>query len=127
MIVRLFAIGLLLAVMAMMLRSFGFRGAVVFSLFAATVIFSAAAGELSALVDKIGFEGMFSPEAAEYTSSIAKVVGCGYLFGISADMCRELGEVGIAKAVTVCGRVEILLIAAPYFSEILKIGQELIS
>lgn len=127
MIVRLFAIGLLLAVMAMMLRSFGFRGAVVFSLFAVTVIFSTAASELVALVDKMGLDVLLSGEAAKYTSAIAKVVGCGYLFGISADMCRELGEAGIAKAVIVCGRIEILLIAAPYFAEILKIGQELIS
>ena len=127
MIIRLFAIGLLLAVMAMMLRSFGFRGAVVFSLFAVTVIFSAAAGELSLLFKDMGLATLFSGDAARYTTAIAKVVGCGYLFGISADMCRELGEVGIAKAVIVSGRIEILLIAAPFFAEIFKIGQELIS
>lgn len=125
MIVRLFAIGLLLSVMAMLLRSFGFRGAAVFSLFGVAVLLSAAAGELSDLVGKMGFGELFSGDAARYTAAIAKVVGCGYLFGICSDMCRELGEPGIAKAVTVGGRVEILLIAAPYFAEILEIGREL--
>ena len=127
MIMRLFATGILLAVMAMLLRSFGFRGAVTFSLFAVVVILSAAAGELSVLLDNMGLGALFSGEAARYTTAIAKVVGCGYLFGIAADMCRELGEVGIAKAVILGGRIEILLIAAPYFAEILRIGQELIS
>ena len=54
MIMRLFAMGILLAVMAMLLRSFGFRGAVAFSLFAVVVILSAAAGELSVLLDNMG-------------------------------------------------------------------------
>ena len=125
MILRLFAIGLLLAVMAMLLRSFGFRGAAVFSLFGVAVLLSSAVGEISGLVGKLGFGELFSGDTAKYTTAIAKVVGCGYLFGICADMCRELGEQGIAKAVTVGGRVEILLIAAPYFAEILEIGREL--
>lgn len=127
MIVKLFAMGLLLAVMAMMLRSFGFRGAAVFSLFAVAVILSGVAGEISELVGSMGLGELFSAEAAKYTSAIAKVVGCGYLFGICADMCQELGEAGIAKAVIVGGRIEILLISAPYFAEIFKIGQDLIA
>ena len=126
MIVKLFAVGLLLAVMAMMLRIFGFRGAAVFSLFAVTVILSTAASELGELLHRMGLGDLYSGDAAEYTCAVAKVVGCGYLFGICADMCTELGETAIAKAVIIGGRIEILLISAPYFAEIFKMGQELI-
>ena len=71
MIMRLVAMGLLLAVMAMLLRSFGFRGAVVFSLFAVVVILSAAAGELSVLLDNMGLGALFLGEAARHTTAIA--------------------------------------------------------
>ena len=66
---------------------------------------------------------------ADLADSIAvalKVLGLGYLFGISADICRELGESGIAKSVEVVGRVEIIAVVIPYFEEIIRVGLGLI-
>jgi len=63
---------------------------------------------------------------SESVSAAIKVLGIGYLFGICADLCRELGEAGIAKACEVVGRVEIIAVVIPYFEEIIKVGVELI-
>ena len=52
--------------------------------------------------------------------------GLGYLFGISADICRELGESGIAKSLEVVGRVEIIAVAVPFWKKIIETGVELI-
>ena len=63
---------------------------------------------------------------SETLSAALKVLAAGYLFGICADVCRELGESGVAKTVDVVGRVEIVAIVIPYFEEIIKIGIELV-
>ena len=120
---KVVALGLLLAVMALLLRSFGFRGAAVFASLAVAAVLSLAAGELGELFGFAENSPLFGEETLEYVSAIAKIVGAGYLFGICADICTELGEGGIAKAVTVSGRIEILLIAAPYFIRILRLAE----
>lgn len=55
-----------------------------------------------------------------------KVTGMTYLFGISSDVCGELGAQGVAKALDTVGRVEIMLVALPYLKEIIELGAELI-
>lgn len=126
MIWKLFALALLLALMALMLRNFGFKGASVFAVLAIVCLISTIASELSGISELLGYSELFSGEAMEYTRQIVKIVGVGYLFGIGADICTELGEVGISKAVVVAGRVEIFALALPYFKEILDIGVELL-
>ncbi len=126
MMVKLVALGILIALMAMLLRSFGFRGAAAFALLGVAVILSVTAGELGELLSRMGLRDALTEGSVKYASAVAKVVGTGYLFGIAADVCTELGEGGIARAVTLGGRIEILLIAAPYFSEVLEMGRELI-
>lgn len=124
---KLVALGFLLAVMALLLRSFGFRGAAVFASLAVAAMLSYTAGELGELFGFAADSGIFGKETLDYFSAITKIVGAGYLFGICTDVCTELGENGIAKAVTVSGRIEILLIAAPYFLRILKLAEGLVS
>ena len=120
---RIVALGFLLAVMALLLRSFGFRGAAVFASLAVAAILSLVAGELGELISVAEKSPLLGEEALEYFSAISKIVGASYLFGICADICTELGEGGIAKAVALSGRIEILLIAAPYFVRILKLAE----
>ena len=120
---KIAALGFLLAVMALLLRSFGFRGAAVFASLAVAAILSLVAGELGELIGLASESPLLGEEALEYFSAIAKIVGASYLFGICADICTELGEGGIAKAVALSGRIEILLIAAPYFIRILKLAE----
>ena len=62
----------------------------------------------------------------EGVSAILKVVGVGYLAGISSDICSELGAARIGNAVTLVGRLEIIAIATPFFVKILDMGVELI-
>ena len=122
---RLALLGILLAVMALLLRSFGFRGAAVYAALGVAALLSSSASGLGELFGIAKDSALFRTDVAEYASAIAKIVGAGYLFGICAAICTELGEVGIARAVTVSGRIEVLLIALPYFKRILDLGTEL--
>lgn len=85
---------------------------------AASSYLSDAVGVLSEIS---GFYG-----ASDTVRTVARLVGIGYLVGITADICRELGQASAASAVTLVGRLEIIAIAAPYFLKIIKLGTELI-
>jgi stage III sporulation protein AD len=82
-----------------------------------------------------GFFGIFrsvenifqSVGFSEGAGAAIKILGLGYLFGICADVCRELGENSIAKAVEVAGRAEILMVVIPFLEEIIEMGAELLS
>ena len=63
---------------------------------------------------------------SEPLSAAVKILGIGYLFGMCADVCRELGEGNVAKGVEVVGRVEIIAVVIPYFKEIVSVGTELL-
>ena len=62
----------------------------------------------------------------EYAVAMLKMVGVCYAFGISADLCRELGEVSLSDAVCLFGRIEILMISLPFIKRIVEKGIELI-
>lgn len=126
MILKITALGILLALMGILLRSFGFRGAGAFAALGVVALVSFAAEELSQLVGLFGYSELFCEETMVYVGAIMKIIGAGYVFGIGADICRELGEAGIANGVLVAGRVEIFAITVPYLKQILDIGAELL-
>lgn len=114
--------GLALAVCALLLKNFGWRGAPVFTAICFVFIIGFAGEYFSEIIKlfKIG-EG-----AEKSASAILKIIGLGYLFGISADVCRELGESSIASAVSLIGRFEIIAVALPFINELLALALSLI-
>ncbi len=108
-----------------MLRSFGWRGAPVFASVALVMLLTEAAGVLESVLLSARNIGV-GAGLSEPVSAALKVLGLGYLYGICADVCRDMSESGIAKAVEAVGRVEIVAVVMPYFEEIIKVGVELI-
>jgi hypothetical protein len=56
-----------------------------------------------------------------------RAVGLGYVFGFTSDICTSLGETTLGSLVTAVGRVEIFLLALPYFIKTIELGVELLS
>ena len=111
----------MLAFVAFLLKNFGWKGTPIFAAVAAILFISEARDTMDFVfssIEKIGNEAKID----DALSTAIKVLGLGYLFGICADICRELGEAGIAKSVEVVGRVEIIAVVIPYFEEIIKVG-----
>ena len=125
MTLEFFGAVILLAISAFMLRSLGWRAAPVFALISALIILGKIGDALFGVLDTVASLGKYA-DIEEAVGAALKILGLGYLFGISADLCRELGEGGIAKAVEVVGRIEIIVVILPFFEEIIKIGVELI-
>ena len=55
-----------------------------------------------------------------------KITGLSYLYSVTSEICSSLGEAGISRAVDTVGRVEMLLVALPYFKKIILLGAELL-
>ncbi len=116
---------LTLAVIVFLLREVNLRAAGVIAVISAVLLLIRAVGiyekakdALAVLPEAISESGVFE--------AMLKVTGLTYLYGISADVCRDLGETGISKALEVVGRVEIMLIAVPYVTDIIMLGSELV-
>ena len=120
------AVAFIGAILSMVLKEIGFRGNRLLSavvLVTLLIVSLEGVGEICRVVsgaaDSVGIE--------KYVKSILKMIGIGYIFGTVSDLCREIGEGGIASALGVVGRVEILLVSSPYISEIIEMAAKLSS
>jgi len=118
---RILAAALLVTFIGALLTEIGFKGkravtGLAIILFSLCVI-DGVSGMLSEIMEIADAAGI-----TDAARCALKVVGVGYAFGITSDIAEELGEKGIAGAVTSIGRVEIFLIVFPYFKEILDVG-----
>lgn len=59
----------------------------------------------------------------EYVSILLRALGITYLTSISSEICRSSGEAAIAGYIESAGRVELLLLAIPLFSELLELSR----
>ena len=119
------AMGLLMAIAAVLLKDLGWRGAAVFSAFSLVALLSLCTEgilKLSGAISDFALQSALSEAAA----GVLKITGVGFLMGATADVCRELGEGGIARGVILAGRLEILCIALPFLQKIVAIGMELL-
>ena len=125
MIIKWLGMGVLLAFSSFILSEAGFKGKRVFVSFGAAVLFSVMASELGKITSSVlGFaDGAGIADAAKCA---LKIVGAGYLFGIGADIVSELSEPGLSRALVCAGKIEIILIVLPYFTDILELGLSLL-
>jgi hypothetical protein len=108
------------ALLCFILRESGFRGVKLFSTVAAVMLFASAAGTLGKLAEKIGGLGALSG-AGEGVGCMLRLVGVGYSFGFASDICNEMGESGIGRALTVCGRCELVIVGMPYLVRLFEL------
>ena len=123
MTLKLCFLGLVCAFTLVLLKNLGWRGAPVFS----AVLFAALLSDIPLfLKDAVKIFGDWDV-GAESVAAIFKIIGIGYLFGVSSEICRELGEGGIATALSLVGRFEIIAVALPFISEIFSLAVSLVS
>ena len=117
--------GVVIALMtSLILGGVGFRGARLVGTLATVLLYLAAVtgvGEICRAVLPLA-EGELIGDGVR---SILKVVGISYTASFVSDMCRDMGEIGVASAVITVGRVEILLISVPYAVGIAELAIDL--
>ncbi len=60
-----------------------------------------------------------------YLTLLMKALGVGYVVEVSADICRDLGAPETAKRLELCGRAELLLLALPPLTELIRLACEM--
>ena len=125
MIMRISAIALLTAIVGVCLSELGFRSKGLFSLLTLVIIFSSISGRVEDIISRM-LELSSLSGVGDAVECIVKTVGAGYLFTFCSEVCQQLGEATLARAVTFAGRVEILIIAFPFFEKSIKLCLELI-
>ena len=96
-----------------------------FCLIAVLAIFSFAKDHILAVGEFFGLIGE-GTSLGEGGKSILKVIGIGYVSGISTEVCRDLGAGGVAAAVSIFARLEALIVVIPHLVETVRIGMELL-
>ena len=102
---------LIAAVVGFVLSELGFRGKRVVSSFVIIILllfFVDLVADAVSMILAVPID-----EGREAINTALKIVGVGHAFNICADVCTELSEGGLAAAITVVGRLEILLMILP--------------
>ncbi len=114
-------LGLLVACAALILRQLGFGATPAVICLGLVMLLSLCAEGLGSIGREIEKIGEWS-NISEYASSVLKVIGIGYVSGMSSDVCETLGEGAVARGILLLGKLEILAVALPYVSEILTMA-----
>ena len=125
MIPKVLAIGLIVSVVGALLTEMGCRTKWVFSVISMTVLLLGLSSELSSVLSElVSLTDTYGME--DTVKSAVKVVGIGYVYGISSEVCEELGEKRVSQILTTFSRVEIFLVILPYVKEIADMGVRLL-
>ncbi len=122
-VVRYAALGLLICVLSLLLREAGFRGSRLVSLLGVVALIGVAILGIDDILEHLSLSQRLS-ENGEELSDIFRIVGAGIIFGIITDMARDMGEHGVASALSVVGRVEIFALSVPYILRLLDLASE---
>ena len=115
--IKICVLVLLVAAMSLILKNFGFKGAPVVMAAAFCALISLFGETLEKSISVLGY---FAEQGniSKYAKACIKVIGIGYLSGISTDTCKELGETGAAKCISVLTRLELIALSIPFITEI---------
>ena len=126
MISKAVGVALVSAILSALLDGLGFRSRRLFSALSAIVVMVGLIGSVSELLGSV-MEIANGTGIADAADKAVRAVGLGYVFGFTSDICNSLGESTLASLVTAVGRVEIFLLALPYFVKTIEVGVELLS
>ena len=126
MISKAIGVALVSAILSALLDGLGFKSRQLFSTLSAIIVMVGLVSSVSELLESV-MKIACDTEIAEAADKATRAVGLGYVFGFTSDICNSLGESTLASLVTAVGRVEIFLLALPYFVKTIEVGVELLS
>lgn len=124
-ILKICAIGLVAAVLALTVKQYKPEIAVLISTGAAVIILFIVAdyifdavSVLSSLSEKSGVDNTL-------LSSILKIIGVGYITEFSSGICEDSGNKSIGDKIAFAGKIIILIVALPVLTAVIDIISEM--
>ena len=125
MIIKICAAALTAGILGMILKELGFSGAKLVSVCSLCAVMLFAVSRLGDVnTELVSIEKMGGVSGV--CEDMMKIVGVGYLFGICADICMELGESMLSKGLLTVGKIEIIILTIPTIKRILNMALEMI-
>ena len=63
---------------------------------------------------------------SEYSSTLIQALGIALAVEVSADVCKDAGEAGLASKLEMIGKAELLLLALPLIGELIERARALL-
>lgn len=122
----LMGLGIISALICLLLKQYRPEFALTASILCGIVIFLAVIAEMTPLFDMIRSTLDRVQGGNEYTMVIIKALGICYITQLASDTCQDAGERAMAGKIELAGRVAILILSLPMFTQILQTALDLI-
>ncbi|HWR61015.1 MAG TPA: stage III sporulation protein AD [Clostridia bacterium] len=120
-IMRIVAVGIVAAVLALLLREEKPEIAVLVSIVTGLVIFIFIIGKLNSVLTVLKYFAGKANIDVLYFSTILKVIAIAYITEFGAQICRDAGEGTIASKIELAGKVLIMVLAIPILAALMDI------
>ncbi len=122
---KVLGIIILCAVSGYILHNLGYKGVPVLILIAFVGVIRVCSSQLEEVFSAIGaFDSGGAGE--EILSTLMKLLGVGYIFGICSEVCTELSQPLLARGADILCKIEMITIILPYLSDCYKLASEMI-
>jgi stage III sporulation protein AD len=124
-LLRVVGVGLLCSVAALLLRQS--RGELVplIRLGGTVLILGAILPVLGEVLERLSFLSE-SEHVAPYAEVMLRALGIALLAKLAGDLCRDVGEGGLASGVELAGKVILLLLSVPMMEELLDLASRIL-
>lgn len=110
---RIVGVGLLVTVLAVVVREHRPELAVYLSLAGAALLLLLVVQRLAGLVGVLTDLAGRAHLEAPYLATVLKVIGVAYVVGLGAQVCRDAGERAVAEKMELAGKIVILSLSLP--------------
>ena len=125
MIGRFLVAAILCAMLSCLLDGLGFKARRLFVTLCLIMLLICGVSSMSDMFSGLG-ELAERFGVGDAAATALRAVGLGYVVSFTADICTSLGEGTLSSVVVMVGRIEIFLVAYPYFEETAKLAISLI-
>jgi stage III sporulation protein AD len=125
-LVSLVGIALIGAVICLILKQFRPEYAVAAALAVGAVILLAVCSAVTPILQAVESFSQLAQLQQEDLAALFKMVGLCWLTALGADVCRDAGQTALAGKVELAGRIAILLVVLPLFTELMQLAIDLI-
>lgn len=113
-------LGLVVAVLAVILRGSKPEMAVMLSIAAGIIIFLAMIGRINSVLEVIEDLSARANLSMVYLGTILKIVGIAYVADFGAQICRDAGEGAVASKIEFAAKIIVLVMAVPIVVAVLN-------
>ncbi|HBV96832.1 MAG: stage III sporulation protein AD [Peptococcaceae bacterium BICA1-7] len=119
-IMQVVGLGLVVAVLAIILRGNRPEMAIMLSMAAGIIIFLSMMGKISSVLEVITDLSDRANISMVYLGTILKIVGIAYVADFGAQICRDAGEGAVASKIEFAAKIIVLVMAVPIVVAVLN-------